>query len=237
VLHARVNNLRDLSVAIPLRGLVAITGVSGAGKSTLLHEVLVPGLAPQRSLDPSRAPVATIRGAEHVDQVLVVDQSPSTRSARSNPATVTKAFDAIRQRFAATRAAKARGWSAGTFSFNVPGGRCDECEGAGSVVIDMQFLDDLRVPCDRCGGRRYRREVLDIELDGRSILDVLELSLEEACEVFAGDRKIAGRLEPLVRVGLGYLTLGQPLSTPPRRARSPARTIRPHRPRSLAPSS
>ncbi len=120
---------------------------------------------------------------------------------------MTKAFDAIRQRFAATREAKARGFSAGTFSFNVPGGRCDECEGAGEVVIDMQFLDDLRVPCDACGGRRYRREVLDIRLDGRSILDVLALtSLEEAMRSLRrGPQDRRARLEPLVRVGLGYL--------------------------------
>lgn len=211
--HANQNNLRDLSVEIPLRALVAITGVSGAGKSTLLHDVLVPGLSPRASLDPTRRVSATIEGAERIDEVVVVDQAPASRSARSNPATVTKAFDAIRQRFAATREAKARGFSAGTFSFNVAGGRCDECEGAGEVLIDMQFLDDLRVPCDACAGRRYRREVLDIRIGGRSILDVLELSLEEACEVFAQDRKIVTRLEPLVRVGLGYLTLGQPLST------------------------
>jgi excinuclease ABC subunit A len=208
-----VNNLRDLSVAIPLHGLVAITGVSGAGKSTLVHEVLVPGFESRTSLDPTRVMAARIEGAERIDRVIVVDQSPSTRSGRSNPATVTKAFDGIRKRFAATREAQARGFSAGTFSFNVAGGRCDECEGAGEVVIDMQFLDDLRVPCDGCGGKRYRREVLDIRIGGRSILDVLEMSLEQACEVFASDPKIAGRLEPLVRVGLGYLTLGQPLST------------------------
>ena len=210
---ATVHNLRDLDVDLPLGALVSISGVSGAGKSTLLHEILVPGLAPHASLDPSRRVPATIEGGEGISRVVVVDQSPSTRSARSNPATVTKAFDGIRQRFAATRAAKARGFTAGTFSFNVPGGRCDECEGAGEVVIDMQFLDDLRVPCDACGGRRYRREVLDIELDGCTILDVLEMSLEEVCDRFEGDAKIAGRLEPLVRVGLGYLTLGQPLST------------------------
>lgn len=211
--EARVNNLRDLCVEIPLGGLVVISGVSGAGKSTLIRDVLVPGLAPGNSLDPSRRVPAQIEGAEAVEGVVVVDQAPSTRSGRSNPATVTKAFDAIRRRFAATREAKARGFSAGTFSFNVAGGRCDECEGAGEVVIDMQFLDDLRVPCDGCHGRRYRSDVLQIRLDGRSILDVLELSLEEASEVFAGDAKIAGRLEPLVRVGLGYLQLGQPLST------------------------
>lgn len=211
--HANVNNLRDLSVAIPLRGLVVISGVSGAGKSTLLHDVLVPGLAPRTSLDPNRHLSARIKGAERIDQVIVVDQSPSTRSGRSNPATVTKAFDGIRKLFAETREARARGWSTGTFSFNVAGGRCDECEGAGEVVIDMQFLDDLRVPCDGCGGKRYRREVLEIRVAGRSILDVLELSIEQACEVFASDAKITGRLEPLVRVGLGYLTLGQPLNT------------------------
>ena len=210
---ARVNNLQGLDVDIPLDGLVVITGVSGAGKSTLLHDVLVPGLEGRGSLDPGRALAATIEGTDAIDRVVVVDQSPAARSLRSNPATVTKAFDAIRQRFAATREAKARGFTPGTFSFNVAGGRCDTCEGAGEVVIDMQFLDDLRVPCDTCGGRRYRREVLDVRLEGRSILDVLELSLEEASEVFTADKKIVGRLAPLVRVGLGYLTLGQPLST------------------------
>jgi excinuclease ABC subunit A len=213
VRDARVNNLQGLDLALPLGGLVAITGVSGAGKSTLLHEVLVPGLDPRPSLDPTRALHARIEGGEAVRQVVVVDQSPAARSLRSNPATVTKAFDAIRRRFAATREARARGYTPGTFSFNVPGGRCDECEGAGEVVIDMQFLDDLRVPCDACGGRRYRREVLDVRIDGRSILDVLSLSLEEASEVFATDAKVVDRLEPLVRVGLGYLQLGQPLST------------------------
>lgn len=213
VRNAEVNNLRKLTVGIPLNALVTISGVSGAGKSTLLHEILVPGLDGRASLDQGRKLPATLEGGERIERVVVVDQSPSTRSGRSNPGTVTKAFDAIRQRFAATREAKARGFTAGTFSFNVVGGRCDECEGAGEVVIDMQFLDDLRVPCDACGGKRYRREVLDIRLGGRSILDVLELSLEEASEVFAEDTKIAGRLEPLVRVGLGYLSLGQPLST------------------------
>ncbi|MEO1934551.1 MAG: excinuclease ABC subunit UvrA [Myxococcales bacterium] len=213
IIGANANNLRDLDVEIPLHGLVAITGVSGAGKSTLIRDVLVPALAPIASLDASSSPWRDVKGKEWIDQVVVVDQSPASRSARSNPATITKAFDAIRQRFAATREAKARGWSPGKFSFNVVGGRCDECEGAGVVVIDMQFLDDLRVPCDTCAGRRYRREVLDIRIDGRSITDVLELGLEEACQVFAEDAKIVSRLSPLVRVGLGYLRLGQPLST------------------------
>lgn len=210
---ATANNLRDLTVEIPLGGLISITGVSGAGKSTLLHEVLVPGLEGRDSLDPTRRLTFSLEGGERISEVVVVDQSPSSRSARSNPATVSGAFTAIRQRFAATREAKARGFTPGTFSFNVAGGRCDECEGAGEVVIDMQFLDDLRVPCDACGGRRYRREVLDIKVEGRTILDVLELSLVEATEAFVGDAKIAGKLESLVRVGLGYLKLGQPLST------------------------
>ncbi len=213
IVGADVNNLKNLSVEIPLHGLVAITGVSGAGKSTLIRDVLVPALDSQPALDSSAKNWREIEGKEWVDGVVVVDQSPATRSVRSNPATITKAFDAIRQQFASTREAKARGWSPGKFSFNVAGGRCDECEGAGVVVIDMQFLDDLRVPCDACGGRRYRREVLDIRIDGRSITDVLDLGLEEACEFFANEPKIVSRLEPLVRVGLGYLRLGQPLST------------------------
>jgi len=213
IVDATIHNLDHLSVEIPLHGLVAITGVSGAGKSTLLRDVLVPGLDPSGSLDPDSRVWRKIEGAGQIDSVVVVDQSPATRSSRSNPATITKAFDLIRKLFAATRQARARGWSPGTFSFNVAGGRCDDCEGVGEVVIDMQFLDDLRVPCDACGGRRYRREVLDIRIDGRSITDVLDLGIEDACEFFADQPKIVARLEPLVRVGLGYLRLGQPLST------------------------
>jgi len=213
IVGAHAHNLRDLTLAIPLGGLIAITGVSGAGKSTLVRDVLVPGLRAKATLDAGPRPWTRIEGAEHLGAVVVVDQQPAIRSARSNPATLTKAFDGIRKRFAATREARARGWSAGYFSFNVPGGRCDACEGAGELRIDMQFLDDLRVPCEACSGRRYRREVLDVRVDGRTIVDVLGLDLEEACQVFAGDPKITVRLEPLVRVGLGYLTLGQPLST------------------------
>jgi len=213
IVGAHAHNLQDLDVAIPLGGLVAITGVSGAGKSTLVRDVLVPGLDARASVDSGPRPWARIEGAVHLGGVVVVDQQPAVRSARSNPATLTKAFDGIRKRFAATREARARGWSAGWFSFNVPGGRCDTCEGAGELRIDMQFLDDLRVPCEACGGRRYRREVLDVQVGGRTIVDVLGLDLEEACKVFADDPKIAMRLEPLARVGLGYLTLGQPLST------------------------
>ena len=144
---------------------------------------------------------------------MVVDPTPPSRSPRSNPATVSKAFEWIRKRFADTREARARGVTPGWFSFNVAGGRCEACEGAGEVVVDMHFLDDVRMPCDACDGRRYRDEVLEVKLRGCSIVDVLGLSVEEALAFFADDAKIVERLAPLERVGLGYLTLGQPLST------------------------
>ena len=209
VLGASENNLQDLTVEVPLGQLTVVSGVSGAGKSTLIRSVLVGALQG----DPERGACRGVEGGENLSAVIVVDQKPATRSPRSNPATVCKAFDGIRKRFAATRAAKALGVGPGWFSFNVAGGRCDTCEGAGEVVIDMQFLDDVRVPCDDCGGLRYRKEVLDVELDGRSVVDVLRLTIDEAVTAFAYDPSIAGRLEPMRRVGLGYLTLGQPLST------------------------
>ena len=203
------NNLKGIDVSIPLGCLTAVTGVSGAGKSTLVNTVLVRNLRGE----PDRGACERIEGAVAVGDVVVVDQSPASRSPRSNPATVSKAFDSIRRRFAATREARALGFAPGWFSFNVRGGRCDACEGSGEVVIDMQFLDDLRVPCDECNGSRYRREVLGVRLNGRSIVDVLGFSIDEALEFFASDRSITSRLQPLSRVGLGYLTLGQPLST------------------------
>jgi excinuclease ABC subunit A len=209
VVGARANNLRDLSVEIPLGQLVVATGVSGAGKSTLVRSVLVGNL--QR--EPDRGACTRIEGAEALSEVVVMDASPPVRSPRSNPATVSKAFDPIRQRFAATRQARALGLAPGWFSFNVAGGRCDACEGAGEVVVDMQFLDDVRMPCDDCGGRRYRPEALGIRVKGLSIVDILALPVEDALALFSDDRRIARRLEPLARVGLGYVALGQPLST------------------------
>jgi excinuclease ABC subunit A len=209
VIGARENNLRDLEVEIPLGQLVVITGVSGAGKSTLVSSVLVGNLR----RDPERGACDRIEGAEQVREVVVVDQRPATRSPRSNPATVCKAFDGIRRLFAATREARSLGVGPGWFSFNLAGGRCESCEGSGEVVIDMQFLDDVRVPCDACAGRRYRREVLEVRLDGRSIADVLELTVDEARQAFAREPRIEERLASLSRVGLGYLSLGQPLST------------------------
>jgi excinuclease ABC subunit A len=209
VVGARENNLRDLEVEIPLGQLVVITGVSGAGKSTLVSSVLVGNLR----RDPERGACDRIEGAERVREVVVVDQSPATRSPRSNPATICKAFDGIRRLFASTREARTLGVGPGWFSFNVAGGRCETCDGVGEVVIDMQFLDDVRVPCDACAGRRYRREVLEVRLDGRSIADVLELTVDQARQAFAGEPRIEERLASLSRVGLGYLSLGQPLST------------------------
>jgi excinuclease ABC subunit A len=192
--------------------LVVVTGVSGAGKSTLIQSVLLGNLlGPSKKIE--RGECDAIDGAEALGDIVVVDQEPAARSPRSNPATVTKAFEGIRKRFAATREAKALGHGPGWFSFNVPGGRCDRCEGAGEVVIDMQFMDDIRVPCDDCGGTRYCVEARDIRIGERSIIDMLALTIDEASALFDGDRHIAGRLAPLRSVGLGYLTLGQPLST------------------------
>ena len=209
IVGARANNLKDVTVEIPLQRLVAVTGVSGAGKSTLVRSVLVG----QLRREPERGAVDRIEGAERVREVVMVDATPPARSPRSNPGTVSKAFDAIRQRFAETREARSRGLAAGWFSFNVPGGRCEACEGTGEVVVDMQFLEDVRVPCEQCGGTRYRPEARTVRVAGRSIVDVLGLTLDEAVEAFADDRAVRARVEPFRRAGLGYLTLGQPLST------------------------
>ncbi len=209
VVDARAHNLRGITVDVPLGQLVVVTGVSGAGKSTLVRSVLVGHLTG----DPERGACERVEGAELVRDVVVVDPSPPARSSRSNPATVSGAFEGIRRRFAATREARAKGVGPGWFSFNVPGGRCEACEGTGEVVVDMQFLDDVRVPCDVCGGSRYRPEALALRESGRTIVDVLALTLEEACALWADDPRIGARLRPFVRVGLGYLTLGQSLAT------------------------
>ncbi len=219
---AREHNLAGIDVVVPLGVLVAVTGVSGAGKSSLVHAVLVGNLQRALSLhgaagkDSQRVEQGAcdgIDGTEHLDRVVVVSQTAVSRSPRSNPATVSKAFEGIRRAFAGTREARAAGIGPGGFSFNVAGGRCDACEGTGVVVIDMQFLDDVRAPCEQCGGTRYRKEVLEVHYAGHSIAEVLALSIDEAAGVFAGHPKIVTCLEPLVRVGLGYLALGQPLST------------------------
>jgi excinuclease ABC subunit A len=209
IVGARANNLKDVTIEIPLGRLVVVTGVSGAGKSTLVRSVLVG----QLRREPERGPCDRIEAAERVREVVVVDATPPARSPRSNPGTISKAFDAIRQRFADTREARGQGLSPGWFSFNVAGGRCEACEGTGEVVVDMQFLEDVRVACETCQGTRYRPEARAVRVAGRSIVDVLGLTLDEAVEAFADDRAVRARIEPFRRAGLGYLTLGQPLST------------------------
>jgi excinuclease ABC subunit A len=208
IVNARANNLRNLTVEIPLGQLVAVTGVSGAGKSSLIRSVLVG----QLRAEPERGDCDAIEGAGAIDEVVIVDPHPPARRKRSNPATVSKAFDGIRRLFASTREARAMGVAPGWFSFNVPGGRCDACDGAGEVVVDMHFLDDVRMPCEQCDGRRYRREALEIKFSNLSIADVLDLTVDAALDVFGGDEKVAACLRSLEEVGLGYVGLGQPLS-------------------------
>jgi excinuclease ABC subunit A len=206
---ARTHNLHGVDVDVPLGQLVCVTGVSGAGKSSLVRGVLVGHLMG----DPDRGACDAIEGRAAIGAVVVVDPTPPSRSPRSNPATLSKAFDGIRRRFAASREARALGVDAGWFSFNRPGGRCEACEGAGEVVVEMHFLEDLRVPCDACGGARYRPEALAVRVAGRNIVETLALTLDEAAESFADDAQVVERLRPYLRVGLGYLGLGQPLST------------------------
>jgi excinuclease ABC subunit A len=206
---ARAHNLRDVSVDVPLGQLVAVTGVSGAGKTSLVRSVLVGHLL----REPERGACRAVEGDEALRGVVLLEPGAGARGARSNPATLSKAFDGIRRRFAATREARAAGVGPGFFSFNVPGGRCEACQGAGEVVVDMQFLDDVRMPCEACDGRRFRAEALALRVAGLSIADVLERSVEEALELFGDDPAIEPRLRPLARAGLGYLALGQPLGT------------------------
>jgi excinuclease ABC subunit A len=211
---ATAHNLKHLSVTFPLERLVCVTGVSGSGKSTLVEEVLFRSLRRQlgdRSERPG--PVKAVRGVQQVAEVIMVDQSPIGRSPRANAATYVKAYDGIRALFAATEAARVRGYEAATFSFNVPGGRCEHCAGDGYERIEMQFLSDVYLPCQACGGQRFQPEVLAVKLEGRSILDVLGLTVDESLAIFSAHEQVTDRLRPLSDVGLGYLRLGQPLST------------------------
>jgi excinuclease ABC subunit A len=206
---AVAHNLRGVDVEIPLGQLVVVSGVSGAGKSSLVRSVLVGNLR----RDPDRGACAALEGADQLDEVVVVEPTPPGRSQRSNPATVSKAFDGIRRLLAATPEGRRQRLTPGWFSFNVPGGRCESCEGTGEAVVDMQFLEDVRVPCEACGGRRYRKEAEAFRLHGRSVTELLDLTVDEARALFANDPSVAEKLAPFARVGLGYLTLAQPLST------------------------
>ncbi|MAD67995.1 MAG: excinuclease ABC subunit A [Synechococcus sp. CPC100] len=214
LLNCNRNNLKDLSVEFPLGRLVSITGVSGSGKSTLVNELLHPAL--EHGLGhkvPFPNGLGEMRGLKSIDKVIVIDQSPIGRTPRSNPATYTGAFDPIRQVFAATVEAKARGYQVGQFSFNVKGGRCEACRGQGVNVIEMNFLPDVYVQCDVCKGARFNRETLQVTYKGHTIADVLEMTVEQAAEVFSAIPQAADRLWTLVDVGLGYVKLGQPAPT------------------------
>ena len=214
LLNCSRNNLCDVSVEFPLGRLVSVTGVSGSGKSTLVNELLHPAL--ENGLGhkvPFPAGLGELRGLKSIDKVIVIDQSPIGRTPRSNPATYTGAFDPIRQVFAATVEAKARGYQVGQFSFNVKGGRCEACRGQGVNVIEMNFLPDVYVQCDVCKGARFNRETLQVTYKGHTIADVLEMTVEQAADVFTAIPQAADRLRTLVDVGLGYVKLGQPAPT------------------------
>jgi excinuclease ABC subunit A len=213
---ARAHNLRGIDVDIPLNLLVAITGVSGSGKSTLVHEVLYKAVAHRLGRIEGGDPTGVyrdIKGVERLNDIVLVDQTPIGRTPRSNPVTYIKAFDAIRELFAAQPEAQRRGYAAGHFSFNVPGGRCDVCEGDGTVTVEMQFLADVELPCEECNGTRYKSSTLEIHYRNRSIHDVLQMTVREALRFFAGNPKIVDKLAVLEEIGLGYVRLGQSATT------------------------
>ncbi|APB74055.1 excinuclease ABC subunit UvrA [Paenibacillus polymyxa] len=211
---AKENNLKNVNVKIPLGVFSAVTGVSGSGKSTLVNEILYKTLA--RDLNRARVRPGQhkeIRGLEHIEKVVEIDQSPIGRTPRSNPATYTGVFDDIRDLFSQTNEAKVRGYKKGRFSFNVKGGRCEACRGDGIIKIEMHFLPDVYVPCEVCKGKRYNRETLEVKYKGKSIADVLEMTVEDATEFFVNIPKIHRKIQTLMDVGLGYIKLGQPATT------------------------
>ena len=214
LLGAMEHNLKGVDVEFPLGVFACVTGVSGSGKSTLVNEILYKALANAVNRGKHRpGRHAGLKGVEEIDKVIDIDQSPIGRTPRSNPATYTKVFDHIRQLFAATPEAKIRGYKPGRFSFNVKGGRCEACRGDGQIRIEMHFLPDVYVPCEVCKGRRYNAETLRVTYKGKSIADVLEMTVDEACEFFAPVPAISRRMDTLRDVGLGYIRLGQPATT------------------------
>ncbi len=211
---ARQNNLKNIDVDIPVGLFTAITGVSGSGKSSLINGVLYPYMANKlNNAKLKEGLVTSIEGAEYFDKVIAIDQSPIGKTPRSNPATYTEVFTAIRTLFAKTPDAKARGYEAGRFSFNVKGGRCENCSGDGVIKIEMHFLPDVYVPCEVCGGKRYNRETLEVKFKGKSIFDVLDMTVSEAVKFFENIPQIYNKIKVLDEVGLGYIKLGQPSTT------------------------
>ena len=208
---ARENNLKNVDVEIPLGVMTCVTGVSGSGKSSLINEIVYKALA--KKLNRARTIAGkhdSIEGVEQLDKIIAIDQSPIGRTPRSNPATYTGVFDLIRDLFASTTDAKAKGYNKGRFSFNVKGGRCEACSGDGIIKIEMHFLPDVYVPCEVCGGKRYNRETLDVKYKGKSIFDVLDMTVEEAAKFFENVPSIARKINTLNEVGLSYIKLGQP---------------------------
>jgi len=214
VVNATQNNLKNVTIEIPLKKFVVVTGVSGSGKSTLVHDVIYGGLAKQLGLIPEHiGSFDEITGYQSLQGIEIVDQSPIGKSPRSNPASYIKVFELIRELFANTHQAKAKGYKPGFFSFNIPGGRCDTCEGDGFIKVEMQFLADLYLECEDCKGTRYKKEVRDITYKGKNLVDVLNMTADEAIEFFSGNDKIVRLIRLLADVGLGYIKLGQPSNT------------------------
>lgn len=211
---ASENNLKNISVEFPLGEFVAVTGVSGSGKSTLVNSILKKSLAQKLNKNSAKpGKFKTISGYESIEKIIDIDQSPIGRTPRSNPATYTSVFDDIRGLFAQTNEAKMRGYKKGRFSFNVKGGRCEACRGDGIIKIEMHFLPDVYVPCEVCHGKRYNSETLEVHYKGKSIADILEMTVEDAVEFFKHIPKIHRKLQTIVDVGLGYVTMGQPATT------------------------
>ena len=211
---ATEHNLKGVDVTIPLNALTCVTGVSGSGKSTLVHDVLYAAIKRAKGgWDKRVGTFHTLEGSEFISDVVLVDQAPIGRTPRSNPVTYLKAFDPIRELFAATKDARSRGLTSSHFSFNVPGGRCEACQGEGEVRVEMQFLADVFVPCDQCDGKRFKPQVLEVRYRGRSIHQVLDLTVREALTFFSSSPKVLRRLQVLDEIGLGYLRLGQPATT------------------------
>ena len=214
VVGASENNLKNIDVKIPISLITCITGVSGSGKSSLVNEIIYKSLA--RDLNRAKTRPGSykeIKGLKYLDKVINIDQSPIGRTPRSNPATYTGVFDSIRELFAMTNEAKIRGYNNGRFSFNVKGGRCEACRGDGILRIEMHFLPDVFVPCEICRGKRYNRETLEVKYKGKTIADVLDMTVEEGLDFFKNIPKIQGKIQTLFDVGLGYIKLGQPSTT------------------------
>ncbi len=214
VIGASENNLKNINVKFPLGVFTCITGVSGSGKSTLINEVLYKTIAKElNGSNEKPGKCKCVKGLENIDKIINIDQSPIGRTPRSNPATYTGVFDSIREIFATTNEAKLRGYEKGRFSFNMPGGRCEACNGDGILKIEMHFLPDIYVPCEVCKGKRYNRETLEVKYKGKTIADVLDMTVEEALTFFENVPKIKQKIQTLNDVGLGYIKLGQPSTT------------------------